>query len=179
MLVENTLVPGIGKSELSFRACGEESLFQSNRIVFFQRCAGVTFGAKVTKTWGLRIPHTPITLHKCGMLCLLQIGEILNLTHFVRSHEKFLPDFRKHIDTCNPRILGLPCLYACSPQTQRLLFGESISPNPFLFAKFQFISRIIIKKRCSILNLSTSLIYSFSSVTCCTTSTNSASTTGI
>ena len=25
----------------------------------FLRCAGVTFGAKVTKTWGLRFPHTP------------------------------------------------------------------------------------------------------------------------
>jgi len=32
-----------------------------------------------------------------------------------------------------------PLKYFCSPQTTLLLFGEGISPNPFLFAKSQFV----------------------------------------
>ena len=71
---------------------------------------------------------TPLTLHKCGMLCLLQIAEILNLAHVVLSHEKFLCDLRNPIATCS---FHSPWLWYCSPQTTRLLFGE-YSPNLFI-----------------------------------------------
>ena len=54
---------------------------------------------KVPKAWALRYAHT-LTLHKCGMLRLLQIAEILNLAHFVHSLEKFLRDSRKYLSTC-------------------------------------------------------------------------------
>ena len=83
---------------------------------------------KVPKAWGVATRPTPLTLHKCGMLCLLQIAEILNLAHVVHSHEKFLCDLRNPIATCS---FHSPWLWSCSPQTTRLLFGE-YSPNPFI-----------------------------------------------
>ena len=55
----------------------------------------VLFLRKEPKAWGVAIRPIPLTLHKCGMLRLLQIAEIWNLIRFTHSLDKFLRDFRK------------------------------------------------------------------------------------
>ncbi|MBR5874696.1 MAG: hypothetical protein IKY90_08200, partial [Oscillospiraceae bacterium] len=65
----------------------------------FLRCAGVTFGAKVTKTWGVTYRPTPLASHKCGMLRLLQITEFSPRSLHSLAKE-FCRDFRKNISTC-------------------------------------------------------------------------------
>ena len=69
-------------------------------------------------------------------------GKITNLIHFVPSHCNFPSIYTSISPPVSIAMLCLPWLSACSPQTSLLLFWESISPNPFLFAKFQFFQLI-------------------------------------
>ena len=71
------------------------------------------------------VSSVTLTLHKCGMLRLLQIAEILNLAHFVHSLGKFLRDFRKNISTCFALELFLLSA-GCA------IYIRGYSPNPFL-----------------------------------------------
>ena len=66
-------------------------------------------------------------------------GKITNLIHFVPSHCNFPSIYTSISLPVSYAVLCLPWLSACSPQTSPLLFGESISPNPFLLAKSQFV----------------------------------------
>lgn len=59
----------------------ERSDEESLKYIKHQELFYCTFLKKVPKTRGVAIRPGPLTLHKCGMLRLIQISEILNLVH--------------------------------------------------------------------------------------------------
>ena len=100
----------------------------------------VTFGVKSNQKRGgcdSPAPHKRRTSVECSVC--YKSGKITNLRHYVPSHCNFSSIYTSISPPVSIAVLCLPWLSACSPQTSLLLFGESVSPNPFLFAKFQFI----------------------------------------
>ena len=92
-------------------------------IESFWRCAGVTFGAKVTKTWALRLAHT-LTLHS-----VWYASSATNRGNFSlpQNFSRFSQAYR-HLSACT--LFGWPWLSACSPQTQPFILGEKYFPEP-------------------------------------------------
>ena len=81
-------------------------------------------------------PHKRCTSVECSVC--YKSGKITNLIHFVPSHCNFSSIYTSISPPVSIAVLCLPWLSACSPQTPLFIFGESISPNPFLFALFKF-----------------------------------------
>ena len=121
----------------------EESLLLHKHKIFL-RCAGVTFFEESNQRRGgcdSPAPHKRCTSVECSGC--YKSGKITNLIHFVPSHCNFPSIYTSISPPVSIAVLCLPCLSACSPQTSLLLFGESISPNPFLFALSQFVEQLI------------------------------------
>ena len=114
-------------------------IFALEQAQILLRCAGVTFFEESNQRRGgcdSPAPHKRRTSVECSVC--YKSGKITNLIHFVPSHCNFSSIYTSISPPVSIAMLCLPWLSACSPQTSLLLFGESISPNPFLFALFKF-----------------------------------------
>ena len=121
------------------RRCEESMLLCKHKFLFL-RCAGVTFFEESNQRRGgcdSPTPHKRCTSVECSVC--YKSGKITNLRHYVPSHCNFSSIYTSISPPVSYATLCLPWLSACSPQTSLLLFGESISPNPFLFVKSQFV----------------------------------------
>ena len=102
------------------------------------RCVGVTFGGKSNQNRGGCDSPTPQRYTSVVCSVCYKSEKITNLAHYVLSHCNFSSIYTSISPPVSYATLCLPWLSACSPQTSPFIFGESISPNPFLSAKLEF-----------------------------------------
>ena len=121
--------------------CEESLLLYKHKL--FLRCAGVTFFEESNQRRGGCDSPTPQRCTSVECSACYKSGKITNLRHFVPSHCNFSSIYTSISPPVSIAMLCLPWLSACSPQTSRFVFGESISPNPFLFALFKFFAYLL------------------------------------